>query len=213
MNTSTNPASFSLLSLSKAIESALNIAIRLDDEQGEAFKPLENKVINLTLTPIKSPLYIIVTNAMMSVQTTLQGEADAAIQTTLIDFASLPIQRELSRAKLSGDTELAQHFIKALCTLDIDWEEQLSHCTGDLIAFKVGHGIRALLKTKKTVKENVSKTLKEYLQFEIEAVPTKSQVNHFCQNVDVLKNDLMALETRIHKLVATQAPSQTHFNS
>jgi len=87
------------LSLSKTIESVLNSAIRLDDEQGEAFKPLEDKVIMLTLTPIESPLYFIVTNAMVSVQTTLQGEADAAIQTTLIDFASLPIQRQLPHAK------------------------------------------------------------------------------------------------------------------
>ncbi len=195
------------LSLSKTIESVLNSAIRLDDEQGEAFKPLEDKVIMLTLTPIESPLYFIVTNAMVSVQTTLQGEADAAIQTTLIDFASLPIQRQLPHAKLSGDTQLAQAFINALCTLDIDWEEQLSHYTGDLIAFKIGHGIRSLFSTQQAVKDNVSQTVKEYLQFEIEAVPTKSQVKRFCQNIDTLKQDFDALEARINKLITAHTPS------
>jgi ubiquinone biosynthesis protein UbiJ len=202
MNTSTSPAPL-LLSLSKTIEVALNTAMRLDDEQGEAFTPLEDKVISLTLTPIESPLYLIVTNARISVQTTLQGEADAGIQTTLIDFVSLPIQRQLPHAKLSGNTQLAQHFIDALCTLDIDWEEQLSHYTGDLIAFKVGHGLRSLFNRKQAVKENVSQTLKEYLQFELEAVPTQSQAKRFCQEVDNITTQTNALEARINTLLTT----------
>ncbi|MCF6345971.1 MAG: hypothetical protein L3J00_05820, partial [Thiomicrorhabdus sp.] len=106
-----------------------------------------------------------------------------------------------------GDTQLAQAFINALCTLDIDWEEQLSHYTGDLIAFKIGHGIRSLFSTQQAVKDNVSQTVKEYLQFEIEAVPTKSQVKRFCQNVDTLKQDFDALEARINKLMTAHTPS------
>ncbi len=201
MNTSTNHTSLPLLSLSKTIEVALNTAMRLDDEQGKAFTPLEDKVISLTLTPIESPLYLIVTNTRISVQTTLQGEADAGIQTTLIDFASLPIQRQLPHAKLSGDTQLAQDFINALCTLDIDWEEQLSHYTGDLIAFKIGHGIRSFFNAQQGVKDTVSQTLKEFLQFEIEAVPTQSQVKRFCHEVDDTTTQTNALEARINTLL------------
>ncbi len=192
------------ISLSKTIESVLNTAIRLDDMQGEAFKALDDNVIELTLTPIESPLYFLITHTTVSVQTTLQGEADAAIQTTLIDFASLPIQRQLPHAKLSGDTDLAQRFIDALCSLDIDWEEQLSHYTGDLIAFKVGHGIRTLLGAQTNAKQTASQTIREYLQFELEAVPVKHQVAHFCEEVQTITDEVDALEKRIQQLQQTQ---------
>ncbi len=188
------------MSLSNTIESILNAAIRLDDMQGEAFNALEDKVIAVTLTPMDSPLYFIVTHAMVSVQTTLQGEPDAAIQTTFIDFASLPFNRHLPHAKLSGDQTVAQDFIHALGALDIDWEEQLSHYTGDLIAFKVGHGIRSLLNTQTNIKQTASQTVREYLQFELEAVPTQRQVTRFCQDVHAITNEVDALEKRINQL-------------
>jgi len=188
------------MSLSKTIESVLNTAIRLDDMQGEAFNTLEDKVIAVTLTPMDSPLYFIVTDAMASVQTTLQGEPDATIKTTLIDFASLPFNRRLPHAKLSGNQTVAQDFINALCALDIDWEEQLSHYTGDLLAFKVGHGIRTLLNTQANIKKTASQTVREYLQFELEAVPTQRQVARFCRDVNATTDDVNALEKRIEQL-------------
>ncbi|HIE39865.1 MAG TPA: hypothetical protein EYP76_00340 [Thiomicrorhabdus sp.] len=129
------------------------------------------------------------------------GEADASIETPLLDLARLPLNHALPNAKLSGDSQLAQHFIDALSTLEIDWEEQLSHYTGDLIAFKVGHGIRSLLNTQQGAKETVSQTLKEFLQFEIEAVPTQSQVKRFCQEVDDITTQTHALEARINALL------------
>ncbi|VAW43814.1 Ubiquinone biosynthesis protein UbiJ [hydrothermal vent metagenome] len=194
------PSNLMNMSLSQTIESILNTAIRLDDMQGDAFKALEDKVIAVTLTPMDSPLYFIVTDAMVSVQTTLQGEPDAAIQTTLVDFASLPFNRHLPHAKLSGNQTVAQDFITALCTLDIDWEEQLSHYTGDLIAFKVGHGIRSLLNTQTNINQTASQTVREYLQFELEAVPIRHQATRFYQEVNSITNEVNALEKRINQL-------------
>ncbi len=197
-----NPAlDLPLLSLSKTIESVLNSAVRLDEMEGQGFVPLEDKVIAVTLSPIKQPLYFLFTESMIAVQSNLEGEADACIQTHLLDFARLPLNRALPNAKFSGDTQLAQYFIDALCALDIDWEEQLSHYTGDLIAFKVGHGVRSLFNTQQGVKDTVSQTLKEFLQFEIEAVPTQSQVKRFCQEVDDITTQTHALEARINTLL------------
>lgn len=190
------------ISLSKTIESVLNAAIRLDEQQGQAFKTLEDKVIAVTLAPLENPLYFMFTDYMISVQNHLVGSADAAIQTTLLDFASLPLNRDLKNAKLSGDKELAQAFIKALCGLEIDWEEHLSHYTGDLIAFKIGHGIRSFLQTKQNAKETAGQTVREYLQFEIETLPTQSQVKRFNQAVATISTDLEALESRINALLS-----------
>jgi len=198
-------ANLAKTSLSKAIESVLNTAIRLDENQGQAFKKLEDKVIAVTLAPLENPLYFMFTQYMVSVQNHLVGSADATIQTTLVDFSSLPIHRDLTHAQLSGDLELAQAFIDALCGLEIDWEEHLSHYTGDLIAFKIGHGIRSFLQTKQSAKETAGQTIREYLQFEIETLPTQSQVNRFNQAVDRISNDLEPLESRIDALLSNHS--------
>lgn len=190
------------ISLSKTIESVLNTAIRLDEEKGQAFKGLEDKVIKITLTPVSSPLYFLFTNYMVSVQNQLTGEPDAAIECTLFDFMSLPLNRTLPTSLIEGDRALAMQFIDGLCGLDIDWEEHLSHYTGDLVAFKIGHGIRSFLEQKQTTKNNLGETVKEYLQFEINTLPTQSQVKHFAQEVQQTQDDVDQLALRIEALLA-----------
>ena len=190
------------ISLSKTIESVLNKAIRLDEEKGQAFNVLEDKVVKVTLTPVNSPLYFLFTNYMVSVQNQLTGEPDAAIACTLFDFMSLPINRTLPTSAINGDSVVAHHFIDGLCGLEIDWEEHLSHYTGDLVAFKIGHGIRSFFEQKQTTKTNLGETVKEYLQFEINTLPTQSQVKHFAENVQQTQDDVNQLALRIEALRA-----------
>ncbi len=190
------------ISLSKTIESVLNTAIRLDEQKGQAFKALEDKVIKVTLTPITSPLYFLFTNYMVSVQNQLTGEPDAALECTLFDFMSLPLNRSLPTSSIKGDESIALQFIDGLCGLDIDWEEHLSHYTGDLVAFKIGHGIRSFFEQKQTTKNNLGETVKEYLQFEINTLPTQSQVKHFAQKVQQTQDEVDQLAIRIEALLA-----------
>ncbi len=189
------------ISLSKTIESVLNTAIRLDEQQGQAFEALEDKVIKVTLTPVTSPLYFLFTNYMVSVQNQLTGEPDAAIESTLFDFMSLPLNRSLPTSSIKGDEAISLQFIDGLCGLDIDWEEHLSHYTGDLVAFKIGHGIRSFFEQKHTTKNNLGETVKEYLQFEINTLPTQSQVEHFVHKVQQTQDNVDQLALRIESLL------------
>ncbi len=190
------------ISLSKTIESVLNTAIRLDEEKGQAFKSLEDRVIKVTLTPVSSPLYFLFTNYMVSLQNQLTGEPDATIECTLFDFMSLPLNRTLPTSLIEGDRALAMQFIDGLCGLDIDWEEHLSHYTGDLVAFKIGHGVRSFFEQKQATKNNLGETVKEYLQFEINTLPTQSQVKHFAQEVQQAQDNVDQLAIRIEALLA-----------
>ena len=198
------------ISLSKAIESVLNTAIRIDEQQGAVFNPLEDKVIALTLAPLETPLYFMFTNYMVSVQNQLIGDADASIHAALFDFMSLPINKTLATTKVEGDTAVAEQFINGLCQLDIDWEEHLSHYTGDLVAFKIGHGVRSLFEKKQAVKTTVSETVREYLQFEIETLPTQSQVKRFTQNVDKITAEVDQIAGRIEALRNSNSNSTQH---
>lgn len=200
-----NPPGLATVSLSNLLESALNTAIRLDEQQGQAFSGLEDSVIKVHLTPIEQPLYFLFTEHNVSVQNTLTGEADAAVELSLIDFIALPFTHTPPNSTLQGNAALAQIFLDALCALDIDWEEHLSHYTGDLVAFKIGHGIRTFFETKQDAKETIGETLRDYLQFEIEALPTQRQVTHFSEAVDQVTHKVDQLALRIDALLAKQS--------
>ena len=185
----------------KVIEMALNEAIRLDETQGRAFEPLEDSVITIALTDIQIAFDFAFTAFGVSVSSETSQSADSLIETTFIDFLALPKQAGLPNAKLSGNEIKATQFIHALATLEIDWEEHLSHYTGDLIAFKIGHGVRSILQAKQSVKQQAGDTLKEYLQFELQAVPTPSQMDYFKQQVSQTANDIDNLAKRIDVLL------------
>ncbi|MBN2865048.1 MAG: hypothetical protein JXK16_03505 [Thiotrichales bacterium] len=191
----------------KVIEMALNEAIRLDEMQGRAFEPLEDSVINVTLTDIQIAFDFAFTAYGVSVSSEPAPSVDSVIETTFIDFLALPKQAGLPNAKLSGNEIKAEQFIHALATLEIDWEEHLSHYTGDLIAFKIGHGVRSILQAKQSAKQQAGDTLKEYLQFELQAVPTPSQVAYFNSQVTQTAEAVDSLAERIEALIQTTTQS------
>ncbi len=191
--------------LTQSIELAFNSAIRMDDMQGQGFDALDGKVIALTLSPIEQPLYCIINNRHVAVQIQINGEADSAVKTDLTSLLSLAMQSAdlpFNYEVTAGDNETGNEFISALRSLDIDWEEQLSHFTGDLVAFKVGHGFRSAMQQKQQAKQYIGETLKEYLQFEINTLPPRHQVEEFIQDVDQIQTAVDELETRIKQLTA-----------
>lgn len=191
--------------LAQALETALNRAIHLDLEEGAALKAMPTSVIALQIDPLKAPFYCLLNASQISVQTHLNGAADATIQGGVSDCLGLAKENpNLSHFQLSGDTDLAERFLKSLASIEIDWEEHLASLTGDLIAFKIGHGVRSYFSLKRRQRDYVEQTIKEYLQFEIEAVPTKSQVQHFNQDVEQLSQQLEQIEARIKKLLSLE---------
>lgn len=186
--------------LSQVFEFALNQAVRLDEQQGQAFEPLNDKVIALQLNDLNTTMYVLFTDYGISVQNALQGQADAKIETTLADLLAFAQTGLLKKATYQADETLAETFVNALASLEIDWEEHLSHYTGDLIAFKIGHAARSIMQTKTAAKQQIGETLKEYLQFEINALPTHSQVQRFGKHVLHTQKDVEALEKRINAL-------------
>ncbi|BBP44202.1 ubiquinone biosynthesis accessory factor UbiJ [Thiosulfativibrio zosterae] len=188
--------------LSKGLETLLNQLIRLDEEQGKGFAPCDEKVIQLTLGDVSQTFFIIyqITDKQgeFSVQTTLMGAPDCHIKTRL---GALINQQPAER--ITGDEILAQQFLNALADLEIDWEEHLSHYTGDLVAFKVGHAVRTGIDAKQQAKQKAGDTFKEYLQFEVNLLPTQHQVAAFNQKVNATQSAVDALENRINALFAS----------
>ena len=188
------------LGLSKSFEMAMNMALYLDDNKGRAFEKLDGKVVELWIAPAKTPLFCLINQGKVSTQGVLNGEADVTLKTGMRQLIALSQGEPFEHKFIKGDKAVGQQFVHAMQSLEIDWEEHLSHYTGDLIAFKVGHGIRSFMERKQSAKAYAGDTVREYLQFEINALPTSNQVEHFVKDVEKIHLDIESMAERINQL-------------
>jgi len=203
------PADFLNLTFSAAIEWLLNQAIQLDEDGGAGFSSLDEKVVQLTLTDLKQTFFLILQEQddkrTFTAQQHLMGAPDAAIKARLYDFINLKNRYQPEDFEMTGDQPLANAFLTALHQLEPDWEEHLSHFTGDLLAHQVGSAVRQVKRTTEEVGQQAKMTFKEFLQFEIHLVPTKHQVSAFNQEVDRIAERTQAIEQKIHSLIQSRA--------
>lgn len=107
--------------------------------------------------------------------------------------------------EISGDVELGRRFKELLDGIVIDWEEQLSRLTGDVIAHQIGRSVRAAHAFGTDTLHTLGRNFAEYQQEEARNLPAATEVAEFLAAVDVLRDDTARLEARIARLQARLA--------
>ncbi len=102
--------------------------------------------------------------------------------------------------KIEGDTHLATEFSKVLQNMRWDIEEDLSHITGDIAAFKIGELTKKAFSEMKQQSQNAADMLSEFWQEEKPILAKKRHVEQFNADIDTLKSDVARLEKRFAKL-------------
>ena len=102
--------------------------------------------------------------------------------------------------QIEGDTELAHRIGKILGAMDVDWEEQLSHYTGDLVAHDIGNLVRGAVRWGRNSADTLGRDLQEYLQEELRLLPVRTEIEAFLADVDRLRDDVERLQARIDRL-------------
>lgn len=193
------------------LEQLLNQAIRLDPETPKRLSPLHGRVIELQLVGLGLSLYLIPEPNGIQLFSAFEGEADCTLRGTPLDLARMRGSQESANqlfrgsVEISGDSHLAQQFGDFLSGLDIDWEEQLSKLTGDVIAHEIGNAARGLLSWGRSQTQTFEQNLQEYLQEELRLTPSRLEIDPFFSDVDRLRDDMERLEARIARLVKEAA--------
>ncbi|MCK4586952.1 MAG: hypothetical protein KAU29_06400, partial [Gammaproteobacteria bacterium] len=81
-----------------------------------------------------------------------------------------------------------------------DWEEHLSHVTGDIVAHKMGNLVRGIFSWSKNTTEILGQDAAEYLQEESRELPNRREVDGFLKNIDTLRSDVDRMEMRVSRL-------------
>ena len=100
------------------------------------------------------------------------------------------------RLQMQGDIQLVQAIYSILSDLDIDWEEQLSQRTGDVIAHQIGNIARGLQRWRRHLGQKLRSDVTEYLQEESGQLPTRQEVEDFFTDIYLLQQDVDRLAAK-----------------
>ena len=169
---------------------------------------LQGQIIAIELTDLQQTIYCHPGSWGLRLSLQTPGKAaDATIRGRLLGLINLSLQQEKvstsiqERVEISGNASVAQKFQKILTELDIDWEEQLSGVTGDIMAFRIMQGIRNTRQWVRDSFDSLSLSGREYLQEESRQLPTKVEFERFKQNVNDTMHDVERLQARLNQLL------------
>lgn len=185
-------------------ETVLNGYINLDPESSKNLEKLAGKVIAVELPFFK--FYYVTSKTHINLVSETHSPADVTLQGSPLDFLRYTASEKDNAAfvtsgiKVTGNTEVAQDFKDLFAKIDIDWEEKLSHVTGDVIAHQIGNFFRAISAWAKQSKETLRQDLSEYVHEEIRLFPAAEELQLFYKDVDHLRDSVERIDVRIKKL-------------
>ncbi len=191
---------------SAGLEAVVSRYMALDPFAMAQIELLQGNVIAFDILGLGLTLYLQPEPGRLRILPEYAGEPDCRIKGTPIALTRMsnPEQRTgqlfSGDVEITGDTELAHRFGKILNAMDIDWEEQLSHFTGDIIAHQTGNLLRQAAGWKAYATDTAAKDLQEYLQEELRLLPVKAELDPFLTAVDDLRDHIERLQARLTRL-------------
>jgi ubiquinone biosynthesis protein UbiJ len=190
--------------LLKPLEASINRLIGLDPEAQARLRPLVGRVLLAEIAglDLKIRVYFSERGMSLSLPDPEDPKADASVRLSPAAALSLARSRgeQAQGVEFQGDVAVVHAVRRLIGELEIDWEEQLSKLTGDVIAHQVGSLARGfggwLGHARRSVEQNVS----EYLTEESRQLPAHAEVQGFLDDVDRLRQDVDRASARLDQL-------------
>jgi len=188
------------------LEAVINRYLRLDPDIGARLATLSGSSIGIDLRGLDLTLYIFPDEHGIQLKEQIEGEPDTVLRGTPLGMARLGLGGKTEKTLFSGDVviegdvETGQAFKGILDELDIDWEEQLSRLTGDVIAHQLGNTARLGRRAVRHGLATLEKDLGEYLQEELRVLPSRIETENFSADVTRISMDVDRLKARLKRL-------------
>lgn len=193
-------------SLLAGLEAALNRYLRLDPDAMVRMAALQQRCIAIELTPLQLTLYVVPGANGVQLRSQVESEPDTVLRGTPLGLAQLGLGSQSGKTLFSGsvtiegDVETGQNFKAVLDEMDIDWEEQLSRLTGDVVAHQLGNTARRAASALRHGRHTLEQDIGEFLQEELRVLPTRIESENFSADVARLGMDIDRLAARIRRL-------------
>ncbi|MEN1941968.1 SCP2 sterol-binding domain-containing protein [Luteimonas sp. MJ246] len=197
----------------RALESALNRALALDDDTRQALARLDGRHVALHLASPPLAMSVRVDGEALRVGP-VGGEAspDLSVRTTLGGLLG-QLQGMLGgadehatpsgRLRIEGDAELARALQRLASRFDPDWQRPFVAAFGEVIGVQVANGFAAVLKGARRAGEGFAATAAEYVVEESRDVVGRHELEAFHDDVDTLRDDVERIAARVARMSST----------
>jgi ubiquinone biosynthesis protein UbiJ len=176
----------------------LNKYLSLDPDLEYLLQPLANKAIAIRCIDYPEwQLYCTFTNQNLLFTSSLPQHVDVKVYSTFSGFIKFAVSKDKTELMIEGNIHTAEEVLKFFSALNIDWEEELSKYSGDVIAHQAGTLIARFKQYTNDSRNSLEVMISEYLQEESGLLPTHFEVKEFIDAVDQLRLDIDRLNARI----------------
>ena len=169
--------------------------------------PFAGKTVQFDFVLLKANLLILEDGSLSLAGETAIADATVHIPPSLALRLLAKDEAAKMFVKIDGDTHLVTELSKVLRNMRWDIEEDLSHVTGDIAAFKIGEFSKKTFSEMKQQSINAAEMLSEFWQEEKPILAKKRHVEQFNADVDTLKSDVARLEKKLDKFQAKLSKS------
>lgn len=189
-----------------ATELAANAALELDPLTLKRLEDLSGSVIVIELEGLGVRIFVRPHAKGLDLMSDYEGDVETTLRGTPMALLRMSNGKPGEGlfgdgVTIQGDIELGQRLQRIFAQIDIDWEEHISHLTGDIIAHQIGEGFRKLTQWSKSNNRSCERDISEYLRYETDSLPLDWEVEEFMEGVDKIRGDVDRLEARIRRLV------------
>ena len=195
------------------LEAIINRYLRLDPAIGLRLSTLSGRCIGIEFRGLDLTLYVFPDEHGIQLRDHSEAVPDTVLRGTPLAVVQLGIGGNTEKTLFSGDVviegdvETGQAFKAILDELDIDWEEQLSKLTGDVLAHQLGNMARHGRCAFRVGIDTLEKDISEYLQEELRLLPTRIETENFSAAVTRISMDVDRLSARLKRLHAQAGKS------
>lgn len=214
MAPSTSPLSGLKPLAGRALESALNRALALDDDTRHALARLDGRRVELHLASPPLAMSVRVDGDALRVGPAgSAGEPDLSVRTTLggllgqlrgvLAPGDEPQHATPSgRLRIEGDAELARALQRLAQRFDPDWQRPFVAAFGEVVGVQVANGLASALAGARRAGSGLAATAAEYVVEESRDVVGRLELEAFHDDVDVLRDDVERIAARVDRLAA-----------
>lgn len=188
------------------LEIGLNRYLASDPPALEECRRLAGRVLGLQLEDLGLGLQLRAHEGGIQVLAGAPAEADVELSGSSVAFGRMLLAEDAaanisaSGIQISGDTGVAQEFMRLLKRVDFDLEEELSKLIGDVAAHQLGRFARGAGRWGRHVAETLELDAAEYLREETHDLVHRADVEKWQDEVDDLRAAADRLETRVRRL-------------
>lgn len=191
------------------LEQALNGLLALDPETGARVNAVDGQIVLLKIANTGLDIYLASRDGRLHALAETDQEPAAILTGSPaafmhIGFASIrgkpPTNAQI---EIAGNQETGHAFLTIMEKLSIDWEEQLSKLTGDMVAHQAGNAARQAIQNADNMRVTLQNNLSEYLQEELRVLPTRIEIRNFSADITDMESRVQSLEKRIYQLGKT----------